>query len=141
MAIPASYTESTLRDYMLSVTANVASALGWTATNFTEAVNDALVAYGVTDIANVTDIAKLRSLAKAEAWRAVVAGTAADIEFTADGASFKRNQMHEQAVAALERAEGEAVDRGYMELFGSTISVGSMIHTDPYLTDESLYSE
>jgi hypothetical protein len=139
MAIPSSYTEISLRDYMLSVTANVAGAVGWTAVNFTEAANDALVAYGVTDIALATDIAKLRCLARAEAWRALVAATAADIKFTADGATFERQQFHQQCVAALERAEGEAVDRGYMELFSATISLGSIKHSDPYLTDESLY--
>lgn len=141
MAIPASYTESTLRDYMLSVTTNVASALGWTATNFTEAVNDALVAYGVTDVADVADIAKLRALAKVEAWRACVDGTAADIEFTADGANFKRNQMHQQALAALERAQSEAVAKGYTTDYAPAIELGSMVHADPYLTDESLYDE
>lgn len=141
MAIPSSYTESALRDYMLSVTANVAGAVGWTAVNFTEAVNDALVAYGVADIALATDIAKLRCLARAEAWRSLVAATAADIKFTADGATFERQQLQEHCVAALERAEGEAVDRGYMELYSSTIALGSLKYSDPYLTDESLYSE
>lgn len=139
MAIPSSYAESALRDYMLSVTANVAGAVGWTAVSFTEAVNDALVAYGVTDIALAVDIAKLRCLARAEAWRALVAATAADIKFTADGATFERQQLHQQCVAALERAEGDAVQRGYMELFSATISLGSMKHSDPYLTDEILY--
>lgn len=139
MAIPASYTESTLRDYMLSVTVNVAGALGWTATNFTEAVNDALVAYGVPTIVQATDVAKLRVLAKVEAWRIVVDGAAADIEFTADGANFKRNQMHQQAVAALERAQSEAVAKGYAADSAPAILLGSMSHTDPYLTDESLY--
>lgn len=136
MAIPTSYTESTLRDYMLTVTENVASALGWTATKFTEAVNDALVAYGVSDITSATDIAKLRTLAKVEAWKAVVDGTAADIEFTADGATFKRQQMHQQAVAALERAQAEAVARGYISLEPTievpAIEMGRMTFADAY---------
>lgn len=145
MAIPSSYTEFTLASYMLTVTTNVAAALGWDADNFEEAVNDALVAYGVTDIADATDIAKLRAIAKVEAWRAVVDGTAADIEFTADGANFKRNQMHSQALAALERAQAEAVAKGYISLEPAieapAIALGVMQWSDPYLTDESLYSE
>lgn len=141
MAIPSSYSEVSLAAYMLSVTGNVAAALGWTASDFTEAVNDALVAYGVPDIANATDIAKLRALAKVEAWRAVVDGTAADIEFTADGANFKRNQMHQQAVAALERAQSEATARGYADSYVPAIQVGAVQWKDPYLTDESLYNE
>lgn len=141
MPIPASYTESMLRDYMLSVTSNVATALGWTASNFTEAVYDALVAAGVDDIDDVTDIAELRALAKVEAWRAVVDGTAADIEFTADGSSFKRNQMHEHAKGALERAEAAATAAGYGDTYAPAISMGSIVHADPYLTDEDLYDD
>lgn len=141
MALPSSYTESTLRDYMLSITANVAGALGWTASSFTEAVNDALVGYGVSDIADATDIAKLRSLAKLEAWRALADATVADYNFSADGGSYSRQQLHQQAVAALQRAEAEAVARGYADAFAPAIALGSLVHSDPYLTDESLYSE
>lgn len=134
-----------MASYMLNATNNVAAALGWDADNFEEAVNDALVAYGVTDIADATDVAKLRTIAKVEAWRAVVDGTAADIEFTADGANFKRNQMHSQALAALERAQSEAVAKGYISLEAAVeapaIALGVMQWSDPYLTDESLYSE
>lgn len=137
MALPSSYTENTLRDYMLSVTATVAGALGWTAVNFTEAVTDALVGYGVTDIAQATDMAKLRSLAKVEAWRAVADATVADYNFSADGGSYSRQQVHQQAVAALQRAEAEAVARGYA--YAPAIVLGSLQHSDPYLTHENLY--
>lgn len=141
MAIPSSYTEFSLAAYMLAVTGNVAAALGWDIENFDEAVNDALVAYGVSSIADATDIAKLRALAKVEAWRTAVNGTAADIEFSADGGTYKRNQMHEQALAALERAEAAAMAAGYADSYAPAISMGSMIHVDPYLSDETIYSE
>lgn len=142
MAIPTSYTESELRDYMLIVTGNVASAIGWTAANFTEAVNDALIAYGVSTIASATDIAKLRGIAKVEAWRSIADATAADYQFSADGGSYNRQQIHDHAVKALERAEADAVDRGYMEINASVLSIGlgTIKHSDPYLSDETLYA-
>ncbi len=135
MALPSSYIESTLRDYMFAVTGSVASALGWTAVNFTEAVNDVLFAYGVTDIADAADIAKLRALAKVEAWRAVADATVADYQFSADGGSYSRQQMHQQAVAAWQRAEAEAVAHDYVERVAPTIAMGSMKHRDPYLSE------
>ena len=140
MALPTSYTESELRTYMLGVTSAVANAVGWTATNFTEAVNDAMSAYGVTDIALATDIAKLRSIAKVEAWRAVADATVADFQFSADGGSYNRQQIHQQAVAALERAENDAVDKGYIDVTAPAITLGAMKHSDPYLTDETFYA-
>lgn len=139
MAIPSSYTESALRDYMVTVTANVAGAIGWTATEFTEPVNDVLVAYGVDNITDATDIAKLRSLARVEAWRAVAGATVADYNFSADGGSYSRNQLHEQAVKALERAESEASANGYAATGAMTIDLGGLKYQDPYLTDESLF--
>ena len=139
MALPSSYNEAELRAYMVTVTSNVAAALGWSEANFTEAVNDALVLYGVATIAEATDIPKLRTLAKVEAWRAVADATAADYQFSADGGSYSRQQLHQQAVAALERAEGDAVARGYVDFNTLTIGLGAVKHNDPYLTDESLY--
>ncbi|MCB0106903.1 MAG: hypothetical protein KDE53_13370 [Caldilineaceae bacterium] len=139
MAIPTSYTESELRTYMLGVVSAVANALGWTATDFAEAVNDALSTYGVSDITEATNIAKLRSIAKVEAWRAIAGATVADFQFSADGGSYSRQQMHQQAVAALQRAEAEAVDRGYIDVTAPAITLGAVQHSDPYLTDESLY--
>lgn len=138
MALPSSYSEAELRAYMVTVTSNVAAALGWSEANFAEAVNDTLALYGVTDIVEATDIPKLRTLAKVEAWRAVADATVADYQFSADGGSFSRQQLHQQAVAALERAEGDAVSRGYVDFNTLTIGIGTVKHSDPYLTDESL---
>ena len=139
MALPSSYTESALRDYMLASVGTVGSMLSLTASSFTEAVNDALVAYGVTDIALATNIAKLRGIAKVEAWRLIVTTTVGEYNFSADGGTYSREQLHKHAVDALARAEADAVSRGYMDSGAPLISVGSMKHTDPYLTDESLF--
>ena len=139
MALPSSYTESALRDYMLASVGTVGSMLSLTASSFTEAVNDALVAYGVTDIALATNIAKLRGIAKVEAWRLIVTTTVGEYNFSADGGTYSREQLHKHAVDALARADADAVSRGYMDSGAPTITVGSMKHTDPYLTDESLY--
>lgn len=139
MALPSSYTESELRDYMLASVSTVGSMLSLTASSFTEAVNDALVAYGVTDIALATNIAKLRSIAKVEACRLIVTTTVGEYNFSADGGSYSREQLHKNAVDALARAEAEAAQRGHIDSGAPTIALGSMKHTDPYLTDESLF--
>lgn len=140
MALPSSYTESDLRDYMLSAVSTVAGMLSMVADDFTEPVNDALVAYGVADIALATDIAKLRSIAKAEAWRLVVDATVGEYNFSADGGSYSREQLHKHAVDALTRAEADAISRGYIDSGAPTITLGAFRHTDPYLTDETLFA-
>jgi hypothetical protein len=140
MALPSSYTESSLRDYMLFCVSALADTLGLAASDFSEAVNDALVAYGVTDIALATNIAKLRGIAKAEAWRLIVTTTVGEYNFSADGGSYSREQLHKHAVDALARAEADAISRGYMDSGAPMITMGSMKHTDPYLTNETLFA-
>jgi len=137
MAIPSSYTELSLAAFMVTVTRSVTGALDWSADDFGEAVNDTLLAYGVTAVASATDIAKLRALARVEAWRTVVDGTAADIDFAADGGDYKRSQMHSQARAALERALEQAapylptteVDEGF------SVEMGSLVFADSYVRE------
>lgn len=113
MAAPSSYTEETFRAYLDTALGAVADVLGWTtgAGDYDEAVNETLLAYGVDDITSVRgrdNIRALRALGRAEIWRAVVAETASDFDFRADGGDYKRSQIHTQAVEALRRAEDEA---------------------------------
>ena len=130
MPIPTIYNEPLLQHYMLNQTGNLGVVLSLTATNFIEAVADTLLAYGATDIANATDIAKLRALAKVEAWKVAVAHAAGYIEFTADGSSFKANQMHQQALAGLEAAETAAMEFG---LSNYMVTVATLRYSnDPY---------
>jgi hypothetical protein len=109
MAAPTSYTEITLASFMLAALSSVATAMGWTAlADVQEAINDTLLAYGVTDIIQATDIKKLRALAKVAVWQQVAAATAGDYDFSADGGSYSRSQLHEMAVDALGLAQTAA---------------------------------
>jgi len=114
MALPASYTETSLATYMHTLLGPVALTLGWSvaAGSYDEPVNEALGAYGVDDIADVTgraNIVKLRVLARREVWRAVVQATASHYDVNADGSSRHRSQIQAQAREALALAEIDAL--------------------------------
>lgn len=128
MAIPTSYSEETLKAFMLAALSGLGTALGLTAASFDEAVNDTLLAYGVSDIAQATDMAKLRGLARVAAWQVAVAAAAGDYDFSADGGNYRRSQLHEQARKGLAAAEADAA------LYGgdNQASIGVMAWTDPY---------
>lgn len=128
MAIPTSYSEETLKAFMLAALSNLGAALGLTASSFNEAVNDALLAYGVTDIAQATDIAKLRALARVAAWQVAVSAAAGDYDFSADGGNYRRSQLHEQARKGLAAAEADAA----VYSGENQATVGLMIWDDPY---------
>jgi hypothetical protein len=110
MAVPTAYTEDTLAEYMHSALREVATTLGFAPGDgdYDEAVNEALLAYGVTDIAEATQIAKLRTLARREAWRQAQSAAAARFDFSADGGDYSRSQLHKQITTNLERAEADA---------------------------------
>ena len=141
MAIPASYTESTLADYMLTVTEAVSNVIGLDFLSFEEPVNDTLVAYGVTDIANATNVKKLRALAKVEAWRKCVEALAAKYDKSRnDGQSQvwdKENQLYTNAKTQLELAEETAMRLGYVadDSAYNTITVGKLQFDDVYSLD------
>ena len=113
MPYPSSYTEATLKDYMHTVLADVATVLGWgTATHYGEAVNEAVAAYGVSDvttIAGTENLYKLRALARREVWRAACGALAAKFDFSADGHSVKRSDLYNHAKEELARAEADAM--------------------------------
>jgi hypothetical protein len=137
MAIPTSYTEYELSEYMLSVTAAVSASAGLDSMAFDEAVNDVLAAYGEDDIADATNIVKLRVLAKVEAWRTVISYLMTAYDFSADGGSYKRSQMLAGAEKALERAEADASIAGYGAAYA--IQMGTMTRSfDPYMSETML---
>jgi hypothetical protein len=142
MAIPSSYSEIQLSDYMLTVTAQISTVIGLTSDSFDEAVNDTLVAYGVDGIASVTDINKLRTLARVEAWRTVVNATAGEHDHSSDSGEtsvyFKRNQLHENAKAQLLASEAQAERLGYVVNSASynMVTFGTVVYDDPYAITE-----
>lgn len=114
MPAPTAYTENELAAFLITTLGKVATALEWTAatTQVVEAVYDTIHAYGVSVIADATDVRKLRALARVAIWRAVVRDTAGHYAVAAEGMSFNRQQLHEQATRALREAEGEAAEIG-----------------------------
>ena len=86
----------------------------WTvlAGSYDEIVNDALAAYGASDISTITgaaNIQKLRTLARVYAMRRVVNQYASKFDFSADGNSVSRSQLNDMAGKALARFESEAM--------------------------------
>lgn len=142
MSIPTSYTETTLADFMEDQLKNIATMLGWTTTpdDYQEAVNEALLAYGETDISQITGTAnlqKLRVLARAEVWKAALAAVSGDFDFSADGGSYKRDQIFQHIKDMLDRATTEALV--YDPLYAAEIEEVEY-GRDPYVVrDEDYY--
>jgi hypothetical protein len=139
MAAPTSYTEDTFKAYLHSVLGDVASALGWTVDggDYDEILNETLLAYGTSDIADATTIRKLRALGRVELWRQVMRDVAADYDFrTADGAQFSRSQIQEMAAANFNQELTDAAvydDRYQIE---TTTLVYDDYYTPPDLEDD-----
>lgn len=136
MPIPSEYNERELADYMCSCLAGLGEILCWSVeTDYREAVTDTLLAYGVSDISTISGTAnlrKLRALAKVIIWERVVAATVGDYDFSADGASFKRSQLHQQAQTMVSQARSE-LQAIAPELDGYAVQVDTVQHThDPY---------
>lgn len=130
MALPASYTETTLAAYMHAALGQIAAALSYanTLAEYQEAVNDALELYGVSDVAQATDISKLRACARLCAWTKAASGVAYD--FSADGASFSRSQIMAQIQAQLAEAGLSAAQ--YVDVAGLTVEAQAVTYSDPY---------
>jgi hypothetical protein len=129
MSIPTSYTEISLATFMLAELGDVALAIDMTLAKLAEPVNDAMLVYGITDIADATDIDKIRKIARVEAWKAAVKQVAADYAYSDGSASYHRNQMHDMILKQLELAEQDAA--GYYSAF--QIAVGTVNYPDnPY---------
>jgi len=129
---PGAYTESGLALYMHAVLGAVASLLGYTAPgSYTEQVNDALTALGLTDIASATDVTALRAVARREAWKKAQADAAALYDFKADGGDYSRSQVLAGIAKSLASAEQAAAayvsdDERY------AASVTPVAYNDPY---------
>jgi hypothetical protein len=142
MSIPASYTETTLADFMKDQLKGIATMLGWTTTpdDYQEAVNEALLAYGVSDIATISGLAnikKLRALARVQVWKAALAAVAGDFSFSADGGSYQRDQVFQHIKDALQQATTEALV--YDPNYAAEISMVDY-GRDPYVVrDEDYY--
>lgn len=120
MALPTSYTEATLGAFIHADLGPVATTLGWSVAggSYAEIINEALIIGNATSVADLS-VAKARALVRVAAWRVVAQHTAGDYKFSADGASYDRQQMHAHAVAQAARCEADAADYMPVALIGS----------------------
>ena len=114
MAIPASYTEATLKAFLHAEAGDIASVLGWTVDggSYDEAVNDALVGYGADDVTTITgrdNIAKLRAFARVAVWGWAVKQLSARVNHSADGRSVSRGDYQTMAAKAYQMAIVDAL--------------------------------
>jgi hypothetical protein len=87
MPAPTSYTEAELAAYLVASLADVATALGWTAsaTQIQEAVTAVELACGASDIATATNIAQVRAIGRREAWGAAMGAAASWVDSSVPG--------------------------------------------------------
>jgi hypothetical protein len=135
VAIPTSYTDSELKEYMHDELGAVATALGWSVSggDYDRALVATLRACGVTDASNASDMAKLEALARREAWRIAVNETAGDFDYSADGGRYSRSQFHEQCERRFSQAQSEAMQ--YDDLYAVGVDEATW-DFNPYARDE-----
>jgi|SRR5579859_146334 len=115
------YTEPIFADYLFGVLDDVGGMLGWTPGSpaVQEALNDALLEYGETTIANIVSvdgvqgtrqIRRLRALGRRAIWRAVVQATAGKYSFGDAGQTFDRKEINEMAREALKLAQTDCLE-------------------------------
>ena len=104
MAVPTAY--ATERDLALlthSVLGTTATALEWLVAvdgpgDYAEPINDVLIAYGATDIADATDIPKVRAIARWMVWRWAADALASRFNTVVGGESLQRKGLYDNAI-------------------------------------------
>jgi len=127
--IPNIYTDDDLIEFMWHELQAVAAAVDLNRDCLTEAVNDVLLDYGVTTLADAVDIKKVRAIARYYAWLAALKQVSADYQFSESGVSYAR----QQALDGLEKMVARVKREAGSYLSGYVIGVGDVVHTeDPY---------
>lgn len=109
MPIPIAYTETELAQYMMDLIGDTSFAINWIDTDkYKEAVNETVLAYGVTTIDQATEMQKLRTIARREVWKAVAGTSAGNYRFGSDREAYFRNQIYEHAISEYTRAAQDA---------------------------------
>jgi hypothetical protein len=141
MPPPTVYSEAIFSDYLFGVLGEVGPMLGWTAGSpaVQEALNDTLLEYGETIIANIIStngvqgtrqIRRLRALGRRAIWRAVVQATTGKYAFSDAGQSFHREQINEMAREEFKIAQTDCLEFDPMYAVG-IVSVNRP--ADPYI--------
>jgi hypothetical protein len=114
MAVPTSYTEHTLAEYMHDELGKVATLLGYAvgvadAGSYAEAVIEAQITFGgAIATVDASTVPEIRALARIEAWRKAVNDLVTYYKFSAEGSAFEREAVLLNATKNLERAYAAA---------------------------------
>lgn len=112
MALPTSYDEAALAEYMVSVGVAPLADLGQSSADLGFPVRRALRAYGVSDIADATDMTKLEALAEYAIWDWIVSQYVTRYGISLDGERLDRQQLYEHAKDRLKDARAVAGSYG-----------------------------
>lgn len=107
-------------------------------------VHDALLDYGVTDIAAATNLQKLRALGKVRAWEYVASEYAAQYRVSSDNQTAERQQKWDHAKAMLANAKADVTTMITLELSTADAEAGfdwAEIVTGPFSARERLVDE
>lgn len=133
MSAPTAYTDDTLRAYMVSCLGGLASVLGLTTDNFSDAADDVCLALGVSDVSESSDVVSVRTLARYYVMRHANTYVVTWCDFEADGASFRRSQVQAQLKAMLDNAEADAMPHLPSNIFAVTkATISYTTDADPY---------
>lgn len=99
-----------LTTYINDYFAQVKSQLGWSdSTQIAAIITKTLELYGVDNEGDATNTTKLHALADVSVWRQALNDISLDYGFSADGASYSRNQAVNQIRDNLRDAESTAM--------------------------------
>lgn len=119
----------TLNTYLTDRYTAIGNQLGWTSDDFNVIVEDTLETIGVSSEAEETNLIKLHAIAIYLLWKKALETVTLDFNFSADGASYSRSDMHSQILKNLEIAESEAL--AYMPYY--QVEMGTLTYIeDPY---------
>ena len=138
MAVTLSYTDQEFMAWLLTrLRGRVAEFLSWSVEegDLDDVLEATLLAYPVEEIgtvpATVDGVKKLRALGLAELWTAVVEALTLEIDHSADGASFSRSQLLQNAERQLSRAASLADAYGWTSQ--TTARIAAVVDgNDPY---------
>ncbi len=115
MSIPTAYSETSFAGFLHKKAGRMADYWGWTwyaaqngAGDYQEMVDDALTLVGLRTVGEATTleaVSKLRAAGEVALWRTVTNAFTIDYDFSADGGSYQRSQMHKQAADNLAQAQ------------------------------------
>lgn len=136
MPVPTVYTENAFALYLADMLDSLADVLGWDGQDphVREAVTDAVLEYGASDIATITtgpNLLKLRALGRRAIWRVVAQATAGDYKVVDNGQTLERQMVNDQAHKMLSVADADCRALGVAP--GYSVSILHMKHPDdPY---------